>query len=551
MGQKYRKKGDVLKSTQILRELHPKKNYGKNFSYIISILRSTVDEQTYKKALRFLYQFELELHKNNWIECEDCIKFHIGTNETSKELFDAKYPGISDKLPQYVKGSLHDLGSNVKWTKLMATKEIMAYYLDFAKDILLLVAILLATSSLSITSFSSQIALLYSAIICIPLIINSGHGLVIKKEALIGLPDKNLRIVPRFLSKIFLIISIPFIPGILIYRIKDFESKITVTNKIVIEKTRSDSEEGIGETMKHIETVKSLMMERNELEKVLTTFMKTETFEVLFQGVISVILLSMNYYKFSLTNNGLQSFFVELDWYVPISLFLTMKKNVTVTIKGLQSQNDGFLAIKGKIIFGIYSAIGALVRGFAIVMYFSVSLGLWNLLSHWKYETLDIDWRKYEYKDESLFTDSDYEPDGRNWINLKIKERELDLSNPIKFAVYNEVQQNYDLIYIKNISDQLITKAPYSKYSGLTLGWSYALFLAGVVIHICIVILKEYKNKETVFEKESKQKWIVIIANSFSSLVLPQVSVQWDVGPLSVKTIGSKNIIAVIPCIKI
>ena len=212
----------------------------------------------------------------------------------------------------------------------------------------------------------------------------------------------------------------------------------------------------------------------------------------------------------------------------------------------MKSQNDGFLGIKGKIIYGIYSAIGALVRGFVLVMYFSVSLGLFNLLSHWKYETLDMEWQKYEYTDESMFTDSDYDADGKNTINFRIKERELDYSKPIKFAVYNEKEQNYGLIYIKNISNQLITNAPYSKYSGLTLGYSYAIFLAGVMVHICIVLLKDNKTMKAVFQNDLKHKWIVITANSFSSLVLPQVSVQWDVVPVSAKIFGAKNIVRVI-----
>ena len=55
------------------------------------------------------------------------------------------------------------------------------------------------------------------------------------------------------------------------------------------------------------------MEKKHELEEVLVTFMKTESFEVVFQGIIAVCLVSMSHYKISLTTEGLQTFFVELD----------------------------------------------------------------------------------------------------------------------------------------------------------------------------------------------------------------------------------------------
>ena len=139
----------------------------------------------------------------------------------------------------------------------------------------------------------------------------------------------------------------------------------------------------------------------------------------------------------------------------------------------------------GKIVYGVYAFIGSTVRVFAVVMYFSVPLGLFNILTHWRYETLNVKWQEFEYAcDHDYNDDYDYYVTDTDYVVfteivpqiLSFKfdnERLLDYEKPIKFSVYNESEGQYKNIYIKNISKLLLTNEPYTKYSGIPLGWSY------------------------------------------------------------------------------
>ena len=177
-----------------------------------------------------------------------------------------------------------------------------------------------------------------------------------------------------------------------------------------------------------------------------------------------------------------------------------MKKVISTTIEAQKYSKNGFQETTGLFIYGAYAIVGPVFRVIAIVIYFSVPLGLFNLLTHWVYETVDLKWREFEY-------DSYW--DGT-----------LDYEKPIKFAIYDETQQKYNQIYLKNISKELLTKDPYEKYTGLTLGWYYTIFICGVVCHVFLVSLLDVIVKKHIFlhTRLSRKYWITPITNAFASL---------------------------------
>ena len=124
-------------------------------------------------------------------------------------------------------------------------------------------------------------------------------------------------------------------------------------------------------------------------------------------------------------------------------------------------------------------------------------------------------------------------------------ERSLDYEKPIKFAIYNEVEGHYKNIYIKNISKLLLTNEPYTKYSGITLGWSYLIFLLGVVLHIALSMYKDSTTKKMHQGTNDQNVWIVMVSNAFASLVFPTLLVHWDMDQQGIKRFQAKNIIQV------
>ena len=167
-------------------------------------------------------------------------------------------------------------------------------------------------------------------------------------------------------------------------------------------------------------------------------------------------------------------------------------------------------------------------RVVSVVIYFSVPLGLFNFLTHWVYETVDLKWREYEYH--------------ASW------DGSVDHEKPIKFAIYDYTQQKYNQIYLKNITGQLITTDPYSKYTGLTLGWYYAIFILGVFLHLLFVTKLDNNGRKDrlIYIPASKKNWITNITNACSSLLVPEISNDWDARLNVDERDGAKSIIQVI-----
>ena len=150
-------------------------------------------------------------------------------------------------------------------------------------------------------------------------------------------------------------------------------------------------------------------------------------------------------------------------------------------------------------------------------------LGLFNLLTHYVYETSDL-------------------------------MRREDLT----FSVYNKHSEKYEPVYVHNISSKLLKKDPVTKYTGMTLQMYYALFLLGMVAHFIVVLIVDVmKNKKfnkyvvnntislegalsthsprssnlrpsDTFKKCQNWNFFSSISHAFTSYVIPEVSIDWD-----------------------
>ena len=331
---------------------------------------------------------------------QECIKQHLGTNETCQILIDAKFPGVIGKLPQCAKTIIHRIGTSFFWNKLMLVKSIVVYYFDFLKDSLLLMAICTSVSlnSLSFQGFSAQLIIAYVLAMVIPLLVNSIHILFFNLEEFCGCFNQKPFSTPRrILMTSLALLILPFVPACIIYQVSQENRSIRIDIDALTLNLRCGIKGGATGAMCLSESVMVHKLQTLKLQKLLTTHAKCELFEVVFQTAIAMCLLSMNHYRVSLTANELQGFFHEDSWYVPIAILLSIKKIVTATTAPQKYTKNGFQEITGKVIYALYALIGPLLRTACVILYFSIPLGLFDMLTHWVYETAEVKWQEYGY----------------------------------------------------------------------------------------------------------------------------------------------------------
>jgi hypothetical protein len=208
-----------------------------------------------------------------------------------------------------------------------------------------------------------------------------------------------------------------------------------------------------------------------ELHQLLATFRRCELLEIMFQTCITCILMCMNWYQLSLTSGELQGFFNESAHLLTIFLLLTGRKVLIVCLHVQQVSKKGFQTMFGKLLLGLHILMAAIVRVCAVVLYFAVPLGMFELLIHYKYETTNTSWRE-----------------------------------ELVYSVFNKETQEYETIFLSNITSELLSSIPVTHYIGLELGHYYILFLIGILLHIIgIVAMEEIKRIRQKKQKKTRE----------------------------------------------
>ena len=455
----------------LLKQLHRLEEYPNELRFLINFCTTSFSREKSVQCLRYLYNFELSYHNKDSIECEQCLKTNIGTNTISQFIMDAQYPGLMDKLPDPFLEWMHDMNKHNYWHQLMRFIKVSFYYLDLGKDVALITT-LIATfdvTKLSFTSFSSQIILIYALSIFVPILLNWIYVAFFNLEVIFGYIDKKLRGWKKIIAQFSTFFAAPFLPGIIIYRritnYKNIDAKVVEFNKNIekMDKIR------IFNSYKISQDIQNLQEENFKLKGVLVVMQKCEMVEAIIQMILSTCLLFMNFWKISLTQNELQGFFKEdIMNFLMFSTPLLLKKVITTVVDTKAAEKNEFLPTIGILTYSIYGFLNICARMTSIILYFSVPLGLFNILTHWLFENMNdrhgLEWREYDQS-----------------------------GNPIKFSYFNSQKGEFDLIEIKDLAPALLTNEPYSKYTGLSLFWYYTLFLVGVIVHLILMLALERK----------------------------------------------------------
>ena len=115
--------------------------------------------------------------------------------------------------------------------------------------------------------------------------------------------------------------------------------------------------------------------------------------EVFYQIPLQIILLMMATTE-TATTGGLESFFQKDDFLgikanpttiLFASVILSLNSAIVRHIKAMVAEK-GFLRFKPKLIIFIWTLCAAIRRILAFIVFFTPSLGLYNILNHWKAE---------------------------------------------------------------------------------------------------------------------------------------------------------------------
>jgi len=492
----------------LIESLHASGIYTNELSILAGFGAKSHQRKKSKVLLKCLYESELSIHRNDWKDAEECMKINIGTNSLCQCVLDSNYPSGVERIlsfcciPIDIKNKIIDATEFCKnqtqlsmVIRFLAFLRIIVYYIDLVKDLFLLIAISVAVdiSNRSIDDFATQLIIAYALSIVIPLIINWINIAFCHLEESCGYFDETIPKQKRRILQLLTLLCISFMPGILLYQSSKKYEKICSVNRKIKHELEAGKEVDIKNVLDLSEMSLKLTNEERKVKNIYIMYTKCELIEVLFQSCITILLLSMKDYGFSLTSDPLDGICGGIDWFLPLSLFLSLKKGLSVSVKVQEMNKDGFQQFFGMILYGLFALVAFMTRLISIVTYFLVPLGLYNLLAHYKYDSNGFHWED----------------------NIVIYSDDMNRSDSVFRHRYSEDGQ-----------------IPITKYTGLTTKTYYVIFLVGILFHFLVMLVKYTKegskSPNQSLNKDVTKNKILPFLRAFSSFVIPEVSTDWD-----------------------
>ena len=257
---------------------------------------------------------------------------------------------------------------------------------------------------------------------------------------------------------------------------------------------------------------------KEDLKRMLNHHIKLELgLETVYQLVINLILLLLSYTK-TPVEKGLKTLFNEGLGALPLFLLtvsniLSAKSFTTSHCKALNVCREHF-PLTSRLTATIFSLCGLITRVVAVIMYFTVPLGLFSLLRHWQGE--QVPW--------SQLTLDFITPDGLMFIG----DNDGFVWNEVDRWMKNDTLFVYDSMgnMIPN-PDYYIAAPDVMLYIGLTWQPYLYIFFAHLAIHSIFIFIAKSKLSHTFkYDFNLLDKFI----HSLENTNLPFNCQEWDDG---------------------
>jgi hypothetical protein len=365
----------------------------------------TLEQQDSSKAIIWasnIVKLESEIHRGDQREVLLCIKESIQSYKNAKAFFSfnkGETGNIFLKVWKSAKKVLKDCHPLVN--KIINISRglylTITYLIDFVKDIYFIILLFqFLPSVFDFSAFSVQVPILMIISIAIPAILNL--------FAILTSSNQKSRIVtPLYLMNF---VTIPLFAAVSVYiaaRLCYLVNKLTLNLKSKCHQLQQTSKD-----MKMLKRLKSSSRHWRQMAAQLKV--NENGTEHIMQAVILLIIVAIKFSSSS-TISGLQEFFAgDQIHFIAISSIWSILSITLGKVKQVTTEKEGTIPVKGKLIFFLYSSVSLFTRLGAIFIYFAPSLGIFNILMHWKMGQLQpaID-LKVPYdkinKNVTLFTD--------------------------------------------------------------------------------------------------------------------------------------------------
>ncbi len=450
-----------------------------DYSKMITIFLLNIDNKIKKNIANIFYKVELQCHKGKMQDTVKCIKRIIGTNRLAQLIFEKSNSSYLSSVTQSLNNFfLLKILRNTFSAKIfciyikhtfIAILKIFFYYADLIKDIIFIVipANVLLSSLTTFNSFGTQIFYLMWISILLPWIVNFCLLLALN-------PFQCYK--SRIVRVLFAILS-PFAPGISISIVSRYRMKQEI---ISLNNRKNLSYTDIHELSQKFENFETQINGWSKLVAILK--LNEVTFENLIQSTLLIVVILLKYSK-TATVVGLHELFVGDDFvYIVFSAIWSVFSMMFTATNRLIMSKNGFIPLSGKIIINTFNFLSVIVRTFSLIVYFSPSLGLLNLLQHYKFGSMPI-------SEKSLIYDVK-----TNGTIIYFKEAWMDITSYETLTVFN-------------------------------LGTYYTAFLTMIGIHYIIVVLIKYR-----YAVNFRKKGCIIdkIFHVLSQLQCPSSYKDWD-----------------------
>jgi hypothetical protein len=378
---------------EILKHLHDEDDcYATNFNFVIQYLYITKN----KEIAKAYYQLEMKYHEENELDFYKCVKLHLGTNKKAFWFLNQKKSQSEERNAQNIKSKLQHFGPVKKILKLknmnfvsvtihnflLTGAKIVLYFTDLFKDLFLIITIarFVPLTLTSLDSFAFQVFLLLLLSMIVPECIN-----VVTVLSTNDRPMCNTCLS----SKIFLSCMPPILPALSLYICSRYKSKMEFLcqrEELKVKNVDDDffvDYQTLRKKLSNLEEKEtywcdiSVRMRRNE-----------NVFEHTLQAIVLVIFTALIFTQ-NQTVDGLQQIYANknTDWLI-LSAILSVYSLTAGFPRWIEYQKRNTLSWLGKFLLHLMAFLSLLLRLTAIVIFFAPSLGLLDLLMHWKMGSL-------------------------------------------------------------------------------------------------------------------------------------------------------------------
>ena len=460
-----------------------------NLYFLFVKFKKTKKEK--KLLCRTIYIKEEKKHHCNEAEIFCCMHNNLEP-QVSEMIIGSNFPGFMEKHFEFVTILLNKLERCEKYQHIMyhvtTITGLLNHYSDSLKDFFIFYQIFKINGGMQPlidfpTKFSSVVVILFGITIFIPIVISSIH---LAKNNYIIVYDCQ---TAKTSSNKIKIVLMKF--GILLLSVVN-PILLTNTYETIKEKTRKNVRE------LNLSKLTSLLKMKKKINMQLVNFLYIDlTLECIYQIFGQIILVFLSRTATS-TTGGMEVFFetesllgLPIELVLSLSIIWSVKTCIMVHLKSIKADKL-FIPFMAKIVVLLWSTMATARRILSLVAYFIPSLGLFNLLYHWKAEQIPFARKLF------LTNDSDT----------------LELYNMTEKVLWSDIDRwKYKDVYNPTSRSYTFYPPKYDLYTGLDLGQTFLLFIILLMIQFLLLLLVKCFTVDNFWLRNHYNKFVHILEN--------------------------------------